>query len=454
MRELHSLEAEQAVVGGLMIDPNAFDKIDGELTTDMFTDPGCQMAFNAASVLHELGKPIDLITIAEYLEEQNVQHFNMNGGYAWLAELNRNTPSAANVKSYAGIVEQLSKERGLYYASIEIQNLMLADGLSTEERFQEAEAIFTAAGQDDSSDTDEVSMIDAAKDYLNFLDYRFENPGIHGLITGFPVIDDRLQGLKGGELYIIGARPAMGKTTYAMNIAVNTAINGSKVYIASLEMPVRQLTQRLFAYVGKIPLPLLQNAQILSDEAHGHKLAPALQALAKSSIKINDKGSLDVNELRSRCRKQKRTEGLNLVVVDYLQLMTDRTCKNRFEEISSISRKLKSMAKELDCAVIALSQLNRDLEKRPNKRPVNADLRESGQIEQDADVIQFLYRDEIYNEGTPHKGVCEIITTKMRDGEIGTDYLEFVGSQNMFKALEWKPEPIDVSPKKKNNFTL
>lgn len=452
MRKLYSQEAEQGVVGGLMIDPNSFDKIDGLLSESMFSDNGLRIVFNTVLVLHEIGKPVDLITVSEYLESHNVEMFNMVGGIPWLADLIQNTPSSANIVAYAETVSRFAKERGLYNATTEAQQILMADGLSTDERFQEAEAVLTAAWEDESKTDNTIGMTEAVRDYLRTLEHRFEHPGIYGLKTGFKVVDERLNGVNGGALFVVAARPSMGKTTYAMNIAANVAIKGSKVYVSSLEMPRNELVQRLMAYVGKIPLSLLKDAQVLAHEDHMHKLTPAVKQLAEASIRIDDQPSLDVNELRTRCRREKRSNGLDLIIVDYLQLLTDRTCSGRFDEVSSVSRKLKALAKELDCPVIALSQLSRKCEERTDKRPMMSDLRESGQIEQDADIIQFLYRDDVYDESSPRKGIAEIITAKFRDGEKGTDCMAFVGAQNMFAELTHQPQPIQPKPKRGTGF--
>lgn len=454
MRELYSIEAEQGVVGGLIFKPKAYDEIDGLLTTSMFFDLASRTLFDGICAMQEMNKPVDMITLSEFLEEKDSDLFGSIGGMDYVIDLMQNTPSAANITGWADIIVRFAKEREWFNAAGEVQTVLQTDGMVTDERLQEVESIISAVGQNSSVSDNTVGTVEAVKDYLDFLEYRHENPGIHGLLTGLPNVDERLQGLKGGEVYIVAARPAMGKTTYAMNVAANVGLAGGKVYVSSLEMPTRQLTQRLFAYVGKIPLALLKNAQALSCPDQMPKLTNVVHQLTKASIRIDDTASQDVNELRTRCRRQKRQSGLDLLVVDYLQLLTDRRCKNRFDEVSSISRKLKALAKELDCAVIALSQLSRKVEERADKRPILSDLRESGQIEQDADVIQFLYRDDVYNEDSPHRGLAEVITAKFRDGEKGTDFLSFIGSENRFVEFNGQLPALDKPNPKRSGFSL
>jgi replicative DNA helicase len=454
MRELFSIEAEQGVVGGLIFQPKSYDEIDGLLTESMFYDLASRTLFDGICAMQEMNHPVDMITLSEFLEEKDSELFADIGGMDYVIDLMQNTPSAANIKGWANIIIRFAKERDLFNGLVEAQKVLMTDGMNTDERLQEAEAIITAAGNEGPSSDKAIGTVEAVKDYLDFLEYRHENPGIHGLETGLTNVDERLQGLKGGEFYVVAARPAMGKTTLSMNWAANIGLAGGKVYISSLEMPARQLTQRLFAYIGKIPLSLLKSAEVLSDDEQAHKLTHVVHKLTKASIKIDDQASLDVNELRTRCRREKRQSGLDLVLVDYLQLLTDRQCKNRFDEVSSISRKLKALAKELDCTVIALSQLSRKVEERADKRPILSDLRESGQIEQDADVIQFIYRDEVYNEDTPFRGIAELITAKFRDGEKGTDFLNFIGAENRFAVFDG-PLPVIEKPKpQRRGFNL
>jgi replicative DNA helicase len=278
-------------------------------------------------------------------------------------------------------------------------------------------------------------MTTAVKDYVKYLSWRFENEGIQGIKTGLREVDTRLQGMKGGELYIVAARPGMGKTTYATNILANAATEGAKCYFSSLEMPRNQLVQRMIASTGQIPLSKLKDASVMGDQELSSRVAPAFEKVKNMNITIDDQGGVDIADIRSRCRAKYRKEGLDLLLIDYLQLIDDRTCKTRFDVVSAVSRKLKALAKELDIPVMALSQLSRAVEQRNDKRPILSDLRESGQIEQDADVIQFLYRDEVYNEHTNSKGICEVDTAKYRDGETGRDFIAFFGAQNRMTDL-------------------
>lgn len=451
-RQLYSIESEESFVGALLLDPKRYHDV-SEVNPESFVSLSTKSVYRAIQALSESNQPVDVITVAEYMSGLSQEGFEEIGGLDYLVHLHSNVPGASNIGSYAKVIQERAKERDLYNAAVQIQSILMEDGLSTEERFQEAEAVFTAAGSESKKSNTITEMPEALKDFVDFLEWRFENPGIHGIQTGFKVVDERLQGLKPGEMYILAARPAMGKTTYALNVALSAAISNQKVYISSLEMPRRQLVQRLVSTQGKIGLQSLKDAGKMQDEDWA-KLTGAVSRLRTSNIIIDDQGALDVNELRSRCRRTKRKQGLDLIVIDYLQLLEDRTASNRFDVVSSVSRKIKSLAKELECPIIALSQLSRKCEERNDKRPILSDLRESGQIEQDADVIQFLYRDEVYNSDSERKGVAEVITAKFRDGEIGTDYLAFIGAQSRFGDLEYQPEPQESAPKQKRGFDL
>ncbi len=451
-RQLYSIESEESFIGALLLDPKRYHDV-SEVRADAFVSPKAKTAYRAIQELSENNQPVDVITVAEHLSGLSQEGFEEIGGLDYLVSLHTSVPGSSNIGAYAKAIQEKAKERGLYNAAVQIQSILMEEGLSTEERFQEAEAIFTSAGGEPKKSNTVTEMPEALKDFVDFLEWRFENPGIHGIKTGFKTVDDRLQGLKPGEVYILAARPAMGKTTYALNVALAAALSKKKVYISSLEMPRRQLIQRLVSMQGRIGLKTLKDASKIQDE-EWVKLTSIFSVLRNTNITIDDQGALDVNELRSRCRRAKRNQGLDLIVIDYLQLLEDRTASNRFDVVSSVSRKIKSLAKELECPIIALSQLSRKCEERNDKRPILSDLRESGQIEQDADVIQFLYRDEVYNADSERKGIAEVITAKYRDGEIGTDYLAFIGAQSRFGDLEYQPEPQELAPKQRRGFDL
>jgi replicative DNA helicase len=451
MRELYSIEAEKSMIGGLIMSGGrCFDDIAGSVSSSDMVTPACVLVFDAVSDLVSLNRPVDVVTVSEHLENKNQNEFESVGGMNFLIECAKNVPSTLNLPRYAEIIEELSRERQLYQAAVSIQGIIMKDGVDTPERFQEAEAIFTAV----SESRDVIGVSDwnhLLKTAVDTLDKRFNGEVEEGLMSGLLDIDKRLTGFKKGELYVVAGRPGMGKTTYAMSVFRKALLDGKKIFFSSLEMPESQLTERLIASIGGILLSRIKSGKLEEDD--WSKLTNAINQLKDKSLRIIDKDGMDVNQLRSECRRMKRKEGLDLVVVDYLQLLSDRSVKNgRFEEVSSISRKLKGLAKELDCSVIALSQLSRKCEERSDKRPIPSDLRESGQIEQDADVIQFLYRDEVYNEHSVRKGIIEVITAKFRDGESGTDYLAFLGSinriDNLAQGFTVPPEPVDRNNKR------
>jgi len=448
IRKLYSISSEQTVLGIVLLDPSKLQDTIGLQPGD-FYDSAHQMLFSAYQNLSENNQPIDISIVIEYFERRG--GLGKVGGVEYLVDLGRQVGSTLNMASHSKIIINSAKERKLVAIAQDIKDVIYEKSdSSTDERLSIAEAIFTAANASDTTDSNVASIKQAAKEYYDHLCWMYENKGPYGIQVGFKDIDTRLQGLKEGELYIVAARPAMGKTTYATNILVNAARAGAKCYFSSLEMPKKQLVQRMIASTGEIPLNELKNGDAVGDQEYSSKFTVALDVVIKLNISIDDQAGVDVADLISRCRAKKRKEGLDLVVIDYLQLLNDRTASNRFDAVSSVSRKIKGLAKELNVPVICLSQLSRAVENRPDKRPMLSDLRESGQIEQDADVIQFLYRDEVYNDNNHTKGICEIITSKFRDGEIGTDRLNFVGSCNKLKDLDHpyvEPAP-ELKPKR------
>ena len=451
VRQLCAIDSEQNIIGTILLKPEKMHDIPNLKPVDFFDNQNA-LIFDAMLAISESNKPIDVVIIAEYFERRG-QLENI-GGMGYMVDLVKNLASSRNILAHTKLVTDKAKERRLVQAAQDIQDAIYQEGeLSTEERLSNAEAIFTAANAAIDSSSEVVEMNTAVKDYIEYLSWRFDNEGIHGVKTGFEKIDLRLQGLKGGEMYIIAARPGMGKTTYATNILANACRQGVKAYFSSLEMPRNQLVQRMLASTGNIALAKLKDASILGCSQESAKLTMSISLVKDMNVAIDDQGGVDIADIRSRCRAKFRKGGLDILLVDYLQLIEDRTAKNRFEVVSSVSRKLKALAKELDIPVVALSQLSRKLEERPDKRPVMSDLRESGQIEQDADVIQFLYRDEVYNDSSNKKGICEVITAKFRDGETGTDYVAFFGAQNRMADLahEYTP-PADEQKTKKKGF--
>jgi replicative DNA helicase len=435
----HSLEGEQAVLGGLLLSPRAFDQVADIVTEVDFYREDHRLIFRAIGQLNEKGRPCDAVTVTEWFESHGLVDQVDGGGY--ISQLAANTPSAANVRAYAEIVREKSILRQLVDVGAEITSGVFSqDGRNSRELLEEAERkVFAIADQDLRAGASFVSIQTAIKEAIDKLDELAKHEGdITGIPTGFKDFDEKTAGLQDSDLIIVAGRPSMGKTTLAMNIAENAAIKHEKpVAIFSMEMSAQQLVRRMFSSLGQIDQNKLRTGNL--DDLDWPKLTSAMNLLHKSHIFIDETPSLSPAELRARARRLKREHDIGLIVVDYLQLMAvPGTRENRATEIAEISRSLKAIAKELQLPVIALSQLNRALEQRPNKRPVMADLRESGSIEQDADLIVFIYRDEVYNEDTPEKGKAEIIIGKHRNGPTGTVVLTFQG--HWLRFLNYAPE--------------
>jgi len=435
----HSIEGEQAVLGGLLLSPRAFDQVADIITEPDFYREDHRLIFRAIHELNDKGRPCDAVTVTEWFESRGMVD-QIDGG-AYVSQLASNTPSAANVRAYAEIVRERSILRQLVDVGAEITTGAFAsDGRNSRELLEEAERkVFAIADQDLRTGSSFVAIQEAIREAIEKLQELAEHEGdITGTPTGFKDFDAKTAGLQDSDLIIVAGRPSMGKTTLAMNIAENAAIKHEKaVAIFSMEMSAQQLVRRMFSSLGQIDQNKLRTGNL--DDLDWPKLTSAMNLLHKSHIFIDETPSLSPAELRARARRLKREHDIGLIVVDYLQLMAvPGTRENRATEIAEISRSLKAIAKELHLPVIALSQLNRALEQRPNKRPVMADLRESGSIEQDADLIVFIYRDEVYNEDTPDKGKAEIIIGKHRNGPTGTVFLTFQG--HWLRFMNFAPE--------------
>ncbi len=424
----HSIEGEQAVLGGLLLSSRAWEQVADVVTESDFYREDHRLIFRAIHQLNERSKPCDAVTVTEWFEAHgNVDQID---GGTYINQLTSSTPSAANVKAYAEIVREKSILRQLIDVGSEITTGVFSlDGRSSQELLEAAERkVFAIAEQGMRAGKDFVSVQDTIKVAIEKIQELHEFEGeITGIPTGFKAFDKLTAGLQPSDLIIIAGRPAMGKTTLAMNIAEHAAIKHDvPVAIFSMEMSSLQLVMRLFSSLGQIDQTKLRTGNL--DDLDWPKLTSAMNLLHKSKIFIDDTPSLSPSELRARARRLKREHDIGLIVVDYIQLMAvPGTTENRATEIAEISRSLKAIAKELNVPVVALSQLNRALEQRPNKRPVMADLRESGSIEQDADLIVFIYRDEVYNQETPEKGKAEIIIGKHRNGPTDTVVLTFQG---------------------------
>lgn len=430
----HSIEAEIAVLGGLLTDNDIWEKVAEKVFEEDFYRRDHRTIFHAITVLDNEGKPFDVVTVAEWLDCH--QQLEAAGGLSYLAALADNTAGASNITAYADIVRKRSILRQLIHATNEISSTVFnPQGRNSDQILDYAEqTIFEIAEQEAKGRKSYRPIKELLVRALDRVDelFRLDNP-ITGVPTGFDDLDERTAGLQPSDLIIIAGRPSMGKTALAINIAEHAAIKGKMtVAIFSMEMPGEQLAMRMMSSLGRIDQHKVRTGKLSDDD--WPRLTSAVEILKDAKLFIDDTPALTPAELRARCRRIKRESGLNMIVVDYLQLMqVPGTVENRATEISEISRSLKAMAKELNVPVLALSQLNRSLEQRPNKRPVMSDLRESGAIEQDADVIIFIYRDEVYNEDTPEKGKAEIIIAKQRNGPIGMVPLTFLGQYTRFE---------------------
>ena len=438
----HSMEAEQAVLGGLMLDNAAWDKVADLVAEEDFYRRDHRLIFRSVRRLAEQANPFDAVTLAEALE--NLGELENAGGIQYLGNLAANTPSAANIKSYASIVRERSVLRQLVQVANRIaDSAFQPEGRGVNELLDEAEkAVYQIADQGARNKRGFVGMKELLTKAVERIDYLFSQDNhITGVPTGFDDFDSKTSGMQNSDLIIVAGRPSMGKTTFAMNIAENAAIKAQvPVAVFSMEMPGEQLAMRMMSSLGRIDQHRVRTGKLTDDD--WPRLTSAVQILSDAPIFIDDTPGLTPTELRARARRLSREHGLGLIVVDYLQLMqgsANAAKENRATEISEISRSLKGLAKELNVPVIALSQLNRGLEQRTDKRPIMSDLRESGAIEQDADVIVFIYRDEVYNEDSNDKGIAEILIRKQRNGPIGTTRLAFLGQFTRFENLAHDP---------------
>ncbi len=430
----HSIDAEQAVLGGLMLDERAWERIADKLNEQDFYRKDHRLIYRALTELSEKNMPCDAVTLGEWFESNGLAE--MVGGSSYILQLANSTPSAANIVAYADIVREKSILRQLIDAGTEITgDGFQPEGRSTQEILESAEQrVFQIAESGARGRKNFVAMRTAVKEAFQILHQRYENKGsVTGIATGFVDLDEMTAGLQPSDLIIVAARPSMGKTALAVNFAEHAAMRSKKaVAIFSMEMSASQLAFRLISSLGRINQQHLRTGDIQEEE--WPRVTSAITMLSDAKIFIDDTPALSPSELRARARRLKREHDLGLIVIDYLQLMqVPGNKENRATEISEISRGLKALAKELNIPVIALSQLNRSLEQRTDKRPVMADLRESGAIEQDADVILFIYRDEYYNPESSDKGLAEIIIGKQRNGPTGTVKLTFLGQYTKFE---------------------
>ncbi len=432
----HSVEAEQSVLGGLMLANDAWDRVADLVSEGDFYRPEHRIIFRHMAKLVEAEQPIDVVTVADALA--NADELERAGGIVYLAELAKDTPSAANIRAYATAVRERANLRALIRAAQSIADAgFQPEGRSSGELIDDAERRIMQISEERPKLGGPEAVNPLLKQVVERIDELFNSEAtITGISTGFKDLDDMTSGLQRGDLVIVAARPSMGKTTFAMNLVENAVLATEKpVIVFSMEMPSEQIIMRMLSSIGRINQTKVRTGKL--DDEDWPKLSAAISKLKDRPLFIDDTPALSPTEVRSRTRRIVREHGEPaLIMVDYLQLMQIAgSTEGRTAEISEISRSMKAMAKEFNCPMVALSQLNRGVEQRPNKRPVNSDLRESGAIEQDADVIMFIYRDEVYNEESQDKGVAEIIIGKQRNGPIGTARLAFIGKYTRFDNL-------------------
>lgn len=436
-RPPHSIEAEQAIIGGLMLDNQAWDKVNALVTETDFYLAEHRTIYQALADLTRRDQPFDVITVLENIKSTN--HLNDAGGETYLFELANNTPSVANIRAYAEIVREKSVQRQLIHAAHDIADSAYnPNGKEVSELLDQAETRVFAIAEQTAREGGPENIKHILVKTIDKIDQLYHNgSAVTGLSTGLTDLDTLTSGLQPSDLIIVAGRPSMGKTTLAMNMAENAAIESKKpVLVFSMEMPADSLAMRMMSSLGRIDQHRIRTGKLTDED--WPRVTSAVHMLSEAPIFIDDTPALSPSEMRARARRLAKEHGqIGLIVIDYLQLMKAPGFKsdNRTGEISEISRSLKSLAKELKTPVIALSQLNRSLEQRHDKRPIMSDLRESGAIEQDADLICFIYRDEVYNEDSPDKGIAEVIIAKQRNGPIGRIRVAFLGKYTRFEDL-------------------
>jgi replicative DNA helicase len=445
----HSIEAEQSVLGSILIKEECFDEVSDFVTANNFYNRSHAMIFENMSEMISKNIRIDLITLSDYLEDKFL--LEKCGGMAYIGQLAKNTPSTANAAEYAKIVESRSTVRNLISASYTISDACYnAEGRTTDELLLIAESELTAVSEGTRSAQQDTTIKSGVYKFLDKFEIALQAKGLTGISSGLADLDKKTGGFQNSDLIVIAARPSMGKTTLALNFANHAAKSGKKVMFFSLEMPKDQLVLKMASESGRIPIQALRSPAneydregnevqgVGMNQEYHTNLTNFIGNLNESKmvLDIDDRGGINLVDMKTALKRFQRKYGkVDEVFVDYLQIMTGPKSENKTQTVTEISNGLKRIAKEFDCPVIALSQLNRSLESRTNKRPTNADLRESGAIEQDADVILFVYRDEVYNEQTTDKGLAEIIIGKQRNGPLGTVGTIFQGEFSSFKNL-------------------
>ncbi|MBN2908148.1 replicative DNA helicase [Polycladomyces sp. WAk] len=429
----HNLEAEQAVLGAILIDPSSLVTVTERLRPEDFYRQGHQRLFQVMIELSERGEPLDLVTITSELQDRKL--LEEVGGVSYLAELAEVVPTSANVEYYARIVEEKSILRRLIRTATQIASAGYSGGAEVAEILDEAEKQILDISQRRHRNGFVPIRDILMETYEHIEKLHYKKGELTGIPTGFTDLDRMTSGLQPSDLIIIAARPSMGKTAFALNLAQNVAIRSKlPVAIFNLEMSAPQLVMRMLAAEGNIDAQAFRTGNLTEED--WEKLTMAISTLSEAPIFIDDTPGVTVFDIRSKLRRLQAEHGLGLVLIDYLQLISGRGGESRQQEISEISRSLKLMARELNVPVIALSQLSRAVEQRQDKRPMLSDLRESGSIEQDADVVAFLYRDDYYNEDSEKKNILEVIIGKQRNGPVGKVELLFLKNYNKFLSLD------------------
>ena len=427
-----SEKAEQSVLGAILLNNDSLTEVAGVLTFQDFYYNAHQIIYSAMLELYKKAEPVDFITLTEKIRP--ITNLEDVGGYSYIASLPSVIDYTKNIDYYAQIVKEKSRLRQVIQACNQIISTAQT-GKSVEEVLEISEKTMFDIAQDSSS-KNLRHIKDVLMSTYEVIEENYKNKGsMTGLDTGFTDLNFMTNGLQRTDLIVVGARPAVGKTAFALNIAHNAAKKGAKVAVFSLEMADTQLALRILAAECKVELSKLKSGEL--EEADWLKLVDSISVIAKNPVYINQTANINLMEIRSQCRKLKMQKGLDLIVIDYIQLMLpESNSENRQQEISKISRGLKILAKELDCTIMALSQVSRASEIRANHRPMLSDLRESGAIEQDADIVMFLYRDELFNPDTEDKNLTEVIIAKHRSGEIGTVKLVWSGKYQLLLNAE------------------
>ncbi|OZU89446.1 replicative DNA helicase [Virgibacillus indicus] len=444
-RPPHNIEAEQSVIGAIFLEPEAFSTASELITAEDFYRASHQRIFAAMMKLADKGEPIDVVTVTSYLHD--LKQLEEAGGVSYLSELAESVPTAANIEYYSKIVDEKSLLRRLIRSATDIVTSGFEREDEVEDVLNEAEkSILEVSGRKNSGAFKAIKdvLIDV---YDNIEQLHHQDADVTGVPAGFRDLDRITSGFQRNDLIIIAARPSVGKTAFALNVAQNVAVNTDEnVAIFSLEMGADQLVQRMLCAEGNIDAQRLRNGQLQADD--WSKLTMAMGSLSNAGIFIDDSPGIRVSEIRSKCRRLKQEHGLGMILIDYLQLIQGsvNSRENRQQEVSEISRSLKGLARELEVPLIALSQLSRGVESRQDKRPMMSDLRESGSIEQDADIVGFLYRDDYYDQESEKQNIIEIIISKQRNGPVGTVELAFVKEYNKFVDLDHRYQESDIPP--------